>query len=261
MPSGDSESDGNNECARGKKKKKKWIPDIRQKIFQKKPRQHVYFSNWIVVSTIVFMAQKYWGCSFGFAPQKHIFKKAIHLEGFTEHVFAFFAPQQVDDHLFAVKPPQCSEMSGSNKQKHCESNITKYIHLTWKSFAERDYFRISKGRIVCGESERVFNTTCEFTLLCLYNIVDWLISSQCFRKLCKATASSKQKLQVIRIQRQLWAGRSFPQPLQSTCSCEHPAISMFSFKNPENFSPSWPGHRHSITFAHKGVAEKPAKNH
>lgn len=48
-------------------------------------------------------------------------------------------------------------------------------------------------------------------------------------------------------------------PLQSNCFHQHPAISMFSLKNLKNFSPSWPGHHRPITFAHKGVGEKPAK--
>lgn len=53
-------------------------------------------------------------------------KKAVHLKGFTEHVLSFFTPQQVDDHLFAVQPPQRSEVSGSNEQKHHEKNINRF---------------------------------------------------------------------------------------------------------------------------------------
>lgn len=39
-----------------------------------------------------------------------------HLKCFAEHVFPFFAPEKVDDHLFAIQPPQCSEMSGQQTQ-------------------------------------------------------------------------------------------------------------------------------------------------
>lgn len=166
-------------------------PRYQTKKFKKKPRQHMYVLNWVIISTIVFPAlNKYIYIKLNITTgpahlvlfHKDTQKKAVHLKGFTEHVFAFFTPQQVDDHLFAVQPPQCSEMSGLNKQKHCENNITKYIHLTWKSFAERDYFKIWKCRIVCGDREKVCNMTW-FSLLCFYNVVDWLISSQCFREL------------------------------------------------------------------------------
>lgn len=42
-----------------------------------------------------------------------------HLKCFTEHVFPFFTPKQVDDHLFTVQPPQSSEVS----VKHIPFNI------------------------------------------------------------------------------------------------------------------------------------------
>lgn len=62
-----------------------------------------------------------WLCS-----TKTWWKTAAYLKGFTEHVFSFFTPQQVDDHLFAVQLPQCSEVPGLNKQKPHEGNITKH---------------------------------------------------------------------------------------------------------------------------------------
>lgn len=39
-----------------------------------------------------------------------------HLKCFAEHVFPFFTPQEVDDHLFAIQPPQRCEMSGQQTQ-------------------------------------------------------------------------------------------------------------------------------------------------
>lgn len=46
-----------------------------------------------------------------------------HLKSFAEHVFPFLTPKQVDDHLFAIQPSQCGEVSGQNTiqshNRHC----------------------------------------------------------------------------------------------------------------------------------------------
>lgn len=39
-----------------------------------------------------------------------------HLKRFAEHVFSFLTPEQVDDHLFTIQPPQCSEVSRKQRK-------------------------------------------------------------------------------------------------------------------------------------------------
>lgn len=170
-------------------------------------------------------------------------------------MFAFFTPQQVDDHLFAVQPPQCSEMSGSNKQKHRENNITKYIHLTWKSFAFQDLKMLN---CLWWQRESLQHDVIQFIVLvqrCGLTYFQPMLSGAFARQLPAVNRNYRS----LGFRDDYGLAGHF-HPLQSNCFHQHPAISMFSLKNLKNFSPSWPGHHRPITFARKGVGEKPAKN-
>lgn len=169
-------------------------------------------------------------------------------------MFAFFTPQQVDDHLFAIQPPQCSEMSGSNKQKHRENNITKYTHLTWKSFAISG----SQNAELSVVTERKSATWRDSVYCACTKLWTDLFRANAFGSFARQLPAVNRNYRSLGFRDDYGLAGHF-HPLQSTCFHEHPAISMFSLKNLKNFSPSWPGHHRPITFAHKGVGEKPAK--